>query len=406
MSDPAASEAELHNAVARADRARRGRDASLRLWLAAPLAATACFALAVAGRLAGWRPSLTLTALAVAALALGAYAIAARRHRAITDHDVSHIDADAGLHGELRSAHWFAAAPDRDDWIQFHLARAAERVRAVDWASLYPAPAAGKAKGATGLMAVAAIALAILIPGRAGIAASGAGPGKGAVAVKPGVIVSIPPELRKQLEEMLAAAERGQGRALSADEVRDLLAKLEDLARNPSKQDAAATPGEPPANQADIKAFAERAKKASEATSLEPEVREALSDVAKKLGDKGDENTAAMSARDPQDAAAKGDPAGGQAQQSKSGSGKEESSVQSAKEAAGGSAVGVMMMTNDQAGSSREGGLGLGGGSVDRNGGGQLADLGAVLRRETIEANADTPGENVEVAERRKTEQA
>ena len=54
------------------------------------------------------------------------------------------------------------------------------------------------------------------------------------------------------------------------------------------------------------------AKKASEATSLEPEVRDALSDVADKLGE-GDQNANAMSSRDPQDAAAQKADATGQA---------------------------------------------------------------------------------------------
>ena len=130
MAETAASEVEIENAVARADRARRGRDAAARLWRIAPIAAGFCLALAVGGRLVGWTPWASLIGLAIAALALAAYVLAARRHRRVSDGEVSHIDAHAGLQGELRSAHWFASAPDRDDWIHFHLARAAERVRA------------------------------------------------------------------------------------------------------------------------------------------------------------------------------------------------------------------------------------------------------------------------------------
>src|SRR5437763_4591467 len=156
MPDPAA-EAQLQDAVARADRARRSRDAAARRWRIAPIAAAAGLVVALASRLRGWTPFVTVLVLGAAGLALAAYAIAARRHRAVSDRDVSRIDADAGLKGELRSAHWFAGTPDRDDWIQFHLARAAERVRGVDWAGLYPAPPAGRAKVATGVMAIAAI---------------------------------------------------------------------------------------------------------------------------------------------------------------------------------------------------------------------------------------------------------
>lgn len=411
MADPVDSESQLQHAVGRADRARRSRDAATRIWTAAPFAAAACLAVALSGRLRGWTPLVTLFALGAAALALAAFALAAHRRRALSDADVSRIDADAGLHGELRSAHWFAAASERDDWIRFHLARAAERVRAVDWASLYPAPAAGRAKLATAMLALAAVVLAIVIPGRAGVAASaGAHARRAAAARRPALIVALPPELRKQLEDLLTTAEGGQARALTVAEVRALLARLDELShRDPSKQGrpAAANAGQPPAaTEADIKAFADRAKKAAESTSLEPEVRDALSDIADKLK-QGDPNANAMGKRESDDAASGEKETGsGEAQQSKSGSGQQGGAVQSIKEASGGSGVGVVMMTDQDASSSRDGGMGLGGGSADRNGGGRLADLGAALRRETIEASVDNQGENVLTQERRKTEHA
>src|SRR5262245_60342021 len=225
MGDLAPSEDQLQDAVARADRARRGRDTARRLWTVAPIAAAVCLAIAVAGRLLGWTPLVTLLPLAAAGLALAAFVAASRRRRAVSDAEISHIDEDAGLGGELRSAHWFATVPERDDWIRFHLARAADRVRGIDWTALYPAPASGRAKLATGVLAVAAVALAVLVPGGAGIAASdGRQPGAAGAAKKPGVILALPPDLRKQIEDMLVAAEAGEGRALTADEVRELIA--------------------------------------------------------------------------------------------------------------------------------------------------------------------------------------
>jgi hypothetical protein len=409
MPDRADSEIQLQEAVTRADRARRGRDAARRLWRIAPAVAAGTVAIALLGRLRGWTPFVTLLIIGIAALALAAYVLTARRHRTVSNDQVSRIDDDAELHGELRSAHWFTLSTDRDDWVRFHLARAAERVRAVDWARLYPAPAAGRAKLATGVMAAAAIAIALLLPARAGVSASDGKASKAAAARRAGVILALPPDLRKKLEALLTTAEGVDGRALSASEVRDLLAKLDELAKqDPAKQAAAtAKPGDRPATEADIKAFAERAKKASESTSLEPEVRDALSDMADKLGDKDDQNANAMSARDSQDAAAKQEGAG-EAQQSKSGAGKQDASAQaqSVKEAAGGSAAGVVMMTTDDASNARDGGMGLGGGSADKKGNGQLADLGAALRKETIDASVDNAGENVSTADRRKTEQA
>ena len=64
------------------------------------------------------------------------------------------------------------------------------------------------------------------------------------------------------------------------------------------------------------------------------------------------------------------------------------------------------MMTNQDASNARDGGMGLGGGSADKNGNGHLVDLGAALKKETIEASADLQGDNIPTEERRKTEQA
>jgi hypothetical protein len=414
MVDPLASEAELQHAVARADRARRGRETARRLWTMAPAAAAVCLVVAVAGRLRGWTPFVTVFVIGAAAVGLGTYLVIARRQRALSDAEVSSIDADAGLKGELRSAHWFASQPAdasaeaADDWIRLHLARAAERVRGVDWNGLYPPPSAGRAKLATGVMAVAAVALTMLVPGGARLNATAARKAANAAATKPAVIVALPPELRKALEAMLTTAESANGRALTAAEVRDLLATLDALAhRDPAKQAAAANvPGERPANKADLKALAERARKASESTNLEPQVREALADMAQKLNEAG-EDANAMDSRDAQDAAADKNKQDGQAQASKSAGGKQDSAgAQSVQEAAGGSAAGIVMMTTDDASDARSGGLGLGGGSADKKGAGQFADLGAALRKETVEASTDNAGENVPITERRKTEQS
>jgi hypothetical protein len=413
MVDPLASEAELQHAVARADRARRGRETARRLWTMAPAAAAACLVVAIGGRLRGWTPFVTVFVIGAAAIALGAYVLLARRQRALSDAEVSSIDADAGLKGELRSAHWFAsqtaeATAEGDDWIRLHLARAAERVRGIDWSGLYPPPSAGRAKLATGVMAVAAVALAMLVPGGARLDATVARKAANAAPKRPAVIVALPPELRKALEAMLTTAESANGRALTAAEVRDLLATLDALAhRDPAKQTAAANvPGERQANKADLKALAERARKASESTNLEPQVRDALADMAQKLNEAGEDENA-MDSRDAQDAAADKDKQDGQAQASKSAGGKQDSAgAQSVQEASDGSAAGIVMMTTDDASDARSGGLGLGGGSADKTGAGQFADLGAALRKETVEASVDNAGDNVPITERRNTEQS
>jgi hypothetical protein len=63
------------------------------------------------------------------------------------------------------------------------------------------------------------------------------------------------------------------------------------------------------------------------------------------------------------------------------------------------------MMSSDDPQGAQEAGLGLGGGSSDKNGGGHMPDLAAALRKETIEAYKDDTGEKTTQDLRRKTEQ-
>src|SRR5213076_2279401 len=95
----------------------------------------------------------------------------------------------------------------------FHLDRAATRLAATDWARLYPPLRARRARAATLGMLIIAVALVVAVPGRTRVRASGvfevAGPAPGAAASLP-MMQLIPPDLRKRLEELIAAAERGK----------------------------------------------------------------------------------------------------------------------------------------------------------------------------------------------------
>ena len=73
------------------------------------------------------------------------------------------------------------------------------------------------------------------------------------------------------------------------------------------------------------------------------------------------------------------------------------------KQAAGSSGVGVVMMAGDSS-SSKEAGLGLGGASGANPNNGQMPDLAAALRKETIESAKDDEGDKNELGERRQTE--
>ena len=62
-------------------------------------------------------------------------------------------------------------------------------------------------------------------------------------------------------------------------------------------------------------------------------------------------------------------------------------------------------MSSEDPKGAQEAGLGLGGGSADRNGGGRMPDIAAALRKETIEAYKEDTGDKNDQDLRRKTEQ-
>jgi hypothetical protein len=396
--------------VARADRLRRSRETARRLWRAAPIAAALSVAVAGASRWAGWPVFIPLGALVAAGVILSGYAYSRRRDHAVSDLAASEIDAHAGLAGELRSAHWFSEREGENPWIDVHLGRAAARVQGIDWSQLYPAVRASRAKTASAVMALGAVALALSVPGRAGIQARTPATGSTARAQRPSSVTSLPPDLQKELEELLKLAESGGtasgGKALTASELRDLLARIDKLRGLQALKDGKLdpnTPGSKPGQVPDdLKALTERLKRASEMGALSPELKDAFAEAAEKLADAS--STEPSSAKDPQEAMAAADAQKGQAGKSKTPGGQEENSVQSVKDASAGGGAGVVMMSSQDASSGKDPGLGLGGGSSQNGGRGHMADLGAALRKETIEAKADNPGENVETELRRNTE--
>ena len=400
----------VRDGVATADRLRRTQEANRRVWRVTPAVAAGCALVAAAARWIGSSPFLPLAVLASSLAALAAYAYVSRRERTISDAAAADIDGRAGLGGELRSAAWFAARDSQDPWVEFHVERAADRVQAIDWAQLYPPVHAHRAKTASAVMALGAVALVLIAPGRDSVHASAAGRGMARALTRPSA-EALPPDLIKQLEEILAAAETGTatsaGRALTAGEVRDLLARLagtKDLhiGKDGNRADPAANASA--LSGKDLAALAERAKRASEIPSLSPEVRDALADIAEKLADMGE--SAPTSPRDPRDAVGSADAPKGEAAPTNKSGNKDDSSIQAVKDASGGTGIGVIMMSSQDEASAREAGLGLGGGSAENRGRGTMPDLAAALRKETLEAHADAAGENIPTDIRRKTERA
>jgi len=151
----------LRRAVAEAARLRRRRDFLRELAYLAPRAAVVCFVGAVAIRLAGG-PNLVLVLVVVLGL-LTAAAVSHRRARPAGD-PAAKADADAGLGGELRSAHWFVSAGTHDAWASYHVAQAAERTSTVQWPALYPREPRRRAWLTAIALSAASLMVSLVVP--------------------------------------------------------------------------------------------------------------------------------------------------------------------------------------------------------------------------------------------------
>jgi hypothetical protein len=357
---------------------------------------------------------LPVASLGVAALILLGRMFFARREHTVPDDVAAGIDEAAGFGGELRSASWFASRDSRDSWADYHLDRAARRLGGVDWRALYPAVRAPRAKTVTAVLAVCTVALAMFLPGRESIWPGTSASAATARAVRAKGIADVEallPDVQKELEALLAAAENGTampgGTPMTATELRSLInrlnalrdaGRLKDLAR--AMAPAGGRSDEP---SKEMTAIADRAQKAAQMPSVAPDVRDTLQKVAEDMTDaakaaqppnpNASETTTAKNAQ-------KSDTAPG-----KKGSDVDEASITSISEAEAGGGAGIIMMgAKDDASGRSSPGIGLGGGSDRRTDAGRMADLEAALRRETIEASTDNGGQNVQTEARRKTE--
>jgi hypothetical protein len=409
--DPAARHAAdvVTTSIAAADRRRRGRAASRQLWRAAPVAAAILLGIAGAGYWAGWPAALPLVAVAIAFLALVVYSIVSRRARPISDAVAAAIDDDARLGGELRSARWFAARGQRDAWAELHVDRAAARLRGIDWADLYPPVRARRARIATSLMIAATIAIAIVLPGRVLNSSASVRAAQGRDAHLPwGQPLTLTPELLKQLEDLLAAAEAGTlaapGTLTNTAEMGDLLKRLRELRDREILKDLAKAMNISD-NQESIEELmnlAERTRRASDAKDATREFREAMDQLARNLTDaanaeiaeSGESRTAASTP------GRGGEPA--------EGAELDDASIQAIQEAQGaaGGAGAVMMSNPDAQPGASMPGVGVGGSGSSNAAASAATTLEQALRQETIEASRDSSGANVEAEVRRMTEQA
>jgi hypothetical protein len=411
---PQAGDARVRACVCLADRRRRRRDASEKLWRTAPAMAAAGLAAAVVSRLAGWSPAVPLTLLAVGVIGLSLYAYSSRRPRAVSDGVATIIDAEAGLAGELRSARWFAEREVTDAWSRFHLDRAANRLQGVEWTTLYPPVRARRARMVTGGLAIATLAIAIAEPFRDWVSPPPPPHVQQSSETAPAGTIVISPELQKQLEALLQAAERGtipaDRQSASAQDVRELLDALAGLKDADALKELARALDEDASGGAtrtaqQLTTLAERAKRAAAMAATPPDVREALERLANDLS----RAAAAEQLATAESQETAGVQEGQQAVAAKEGAaaGDKTMSIQFAKDASDDAGSMVIMMSSQGGGTGdAQPGVGPGGDAPYQHGTSKSSDLAQALRRETVEASDDDPGQSVPTDARRKTEQA
>jgi hypothetical protein len=126
--DAASAARALRTGLAAALRRRRLRDASRRVWQAAPAVGATGLVTAVLAWWMAWPPSTAIAVLLIGAVGLAVHVALALRRDPVSDAAAAAIDAAAGLDGELRSANWFATREHRDAWADEHVIRAASRL--------------------------------------------------------------------------------------------------------------------------------------------------------------------------------------------------------------------------------------------------------------------------------------
>jgi hypothetical protein len=365
----------VHDVVARAAGLRERSARRRRAWRAAPFFAALFLVVAVAGRLSGWSGALALGSAAGLALLLAAYALLPRRTDVITDAQAAALDTRAELGGELRSAHWFASQPANDDWVSYHLSRAADRIRATPWTTLYSPERMPRAYAITAAIAATALVITLIGPTTPAAVAPGAQRGG---AVGP-VCVLTAAEIERQLAALLATLESTDTanlRPATADEIRKLL----DAVRESQRQ-SAGRPGSAVDEQ-----LHQRLERAAQMKSLDPEVRDALQDLKQALAASREQNTPAQKSAgaSPEQS---GTPQGDAAQASKSGD-QESAQGQMVSDSQPGAGIGIVGMTNEPGTPPRDAGLGMGGSDGGSPNSGVMVQLGAALRRETLESGA------------------
>jgi hypothetical protein len=176
--------------------------------------------------------------------------------------------------------------------------------------------------------------------------------------------------------------------------------KLKELARamDPTQQGAAQQAAKK------MTELAGRTLKAADLKGVPPELRKALEDLGMQIGESAD-----AEARSAGDETAQSTPGGKDSAEAgatpSNGAPNLDASLEFSKDSDAGAGAGMMMMS-EQPGSMGDPSSGYGGagGGVKTGGAGKMPGFEQALRRETVEASADTAGANVLSEVRRKTE--
>jgi hypothetical protein len=402
---PSSSDRSVRDVVAEADQLRRSREAARLLARLAPRASGTALVAAILGGWMGWPRVLPLGLLGGSGVLLVVWALVLRRPRPASDAVAARVDRDAGLAGELRSAHWFESADARDSWVEYHVARALVRVRSVDWRTCYPPVHAPRRWIAAAIFGAGVAAIAFVHPtfgraaGQSVVAAGESGD-------------PLTADLRKKLEALMASMEEGK---LSAEEARANLEQVKDLLAHldPAMQKkladllekrglgADAQTARKDIDAEDRAAQAERGE--NSAAGMPEDVRWALEDLAARLASASAERPGNKD--NPSASSETGEKGIGSAQAEQQQASAAEASMQLVREAASDPGGAKMMMGGGgpMGGDSRPG---AGGNNGAQSGAAEALLVAQALRRETVEASADDTGSNVAKEDiRRKTEQ-
>lgn len=386
----------VQDIVAAADQQRRARDARRLLIRLAPLAGGLAVLVAISVRLLRGSSTISLVVLGVLAVAVAAMVFWLSRRRPSTDEIALRVDTDAQLAGELRSAHWFSKTGSGDEWISYHLNRAADRAAQVSWRELYPRESGTPAWLMSGVCVVAVVALAVIVPQRQSLVAAGS-------TAETTTLPGLPPELQAKLDAMLAKMKAG---TLQADEatLADLknIAKLDpklqktidELMKNKLGQDAQKLKDGKPVDPAD--------KERPSNGGLPEDVRWALEDLAKRLANSNQDRQ--TNDKNPAASDQTGEKGMGSDQASTQQANSTEAQMQLVREASSDASASQMMMGGGGMGGQQSGQQGNNGAQKNAAEANVLA-IAQALKKETVEANEDMLGKNVQKEDiRRKTE--